>query len=273
VIVDNLDNLPNPAQLPDPVLVEQAMAAIALFEQSPTPGIWPAIQKPQLLEEMRSRVQDPFQVDQGHQPFCGPAALVFELLRHNPVKYVQICRNLYQLGGFSTTTHWISPQPSLIADQGNPRMPLTDWMVLATLRESENLIFPVQTYSIEIVRNIAGMTKPWEMQGWIAEILGYRNTQFAATLFTGSRQIIQKAAEVINSGGVAFALVTSPGLLYGDPPLVPLPGHWISLLGNVSTQTPDRLSFDTFTWARKMHVDVAESRFRSHFWGIVTGQP
>lgn len=266
-------SISNPAQLPDPNLVEQALQAIAAFEQSPVPGIWPAIQKPQLIEEMRSRVQDSFQVNQGKQPFCGPASFLFELIRRDPVKYVQICRNLYQLGGFSTKTKWISSSPNLIADQGNPEMPVSDWMVLSTLRESENLIFPVQTNSPDIIRNIAGMTNPWEMQGWVQEIFGYRNIQFAQAFLTGDLQVIQQAANIINSGGIAFALVTSEGLLYGDPPLIPFPSHWVALLGNVSLQTPGRVSFDIFTWARKMHVDVPESRFKSHFWGVVTGQP
>jgi hypothetical protein len=259
-------------QLPDPNLVAQAMSAIAAFEQSKFPGIWSAIGKPQLVAEMRSRVQDPFQVNQGQQPFCGPASLLFELIRHNPLKYVQICRNLYQLGGFSTKTKWIYPSPELLADQGNPQMPIADWMVLATLRESENILFPIQTNSHEIIRNIAGMTKPWEMQGWLQEILNYRDVQFTSTFLTRDLQVMQQAAHIINAGGVALALVTSEGLLYGDAPPVPLPNHWVSLVGNIVLSS-DRISFDIFTWAKKMHVDVSENRFKSHFWGVVTGKP
>ena len=265
-------NIPNSAQLPDLNLVAQAMNAIAAFEQSKFPGIWPAIQKPQLIAEMRSRVQDPFQVNQGQQPFCGPASLLFELIRRHPLKYVQICRNLYQLGGFSTKTKWIYPSPELLADQGNPQMPVVDWMVLSTLRESENFLFPVQTNSHEIIRNIAGMTKPWEMQGWLQEILNYQNVQFTSAFLTRDLQVLQQSANIINSGGVALALVTSEGLLQGDSHPIPFPNHWVALVGNAAIKN-NRVSFDIFTWARKMHIDVAEDRFKSHFWGVVTGQP
>ncbi len=266
-------NIAPPTQLPDPNLVKLAEGAIAEFEQSILPGIWPAIDKSQLITDMRARLQDPFQVNQGSQPFCGPASLLFELIRHNPPKYVEICRNLYQVGGFHTKSKWITPSRSLREDTGNPDMPLADWMILSTLRESDNLICPVRSNAPEMLRNISGMTNPWEMEGWVKEVLGYRNAQFITAFLTGDLQILHQVSDILQSGGVAFALITAEGLLMNQPPSVPFPSHWISLLGNISTENPDHISFDIFTWAQQMHIDVAEKPLKSYFWGVVAGKP
>lgn len=271
-------NIFNPAQMPDPDLVTQAQAAIDEFAQSSAPGIWPAINKEQLITEMRSRIQDPFSVDQGRQPFCGPSSILFELIRRNPPKYVQICRNLYQVGGFNAQTKWVQPSDKLRLSKGNLQMPQADWMVVATLRESENLLFPVQPDAPDIIRNISGMTKPWEMQGWVQEILGYRDAKVTTAFVMGDFQVMQEATDILNAGGVALMLITAEGLLSNSPPPIPFPSHWVALAGDVSIQTgsftkPGRISFDIFTWARKMHIDVAEGPFKSYFWAAVTGRP
>lgn len=261
--------------------VQQALEAIANFEKSKVPGVWPGLNKSQIVAEMRSRVTDPFQVNQGGQPFCGPATIVFELVRRDPLRYVEICRSLFLVGGFHTQSQrWISPSPRLRGSQGNLRMPQVDWMLLATLRESENLIFAVDANAPEILRNMSGMTKSWEIAGWVREILGCREVQYHHAYFVGDIIALQKAADAINAGGVALALITAEGMLGNRPPLVAYPSHWIVLLGNIAIQSTipgqaegGRLSFDIYTWARQMRVDLAENPFKNYFWGAVTGRP
>ncbi|MBD1895080.1 hypothetical protein [Coleofasciculus sp. FACHB-129] len=267
------------SQLPNLTDLQQAQQAIADFEQSSAPSVWSSLDKQQVIADMRSRLIDPFQVNQGGQPFCGPASIVFELVRKQPLKYVQICRSLFEIGGFQARTRYIQASPRLRQSQGRLRMGMADWMLLATLRESENLIFPVEPNAPNIIRNLGGMTKSWEMKGWVKEVLGYRQFKYAHTYIYGEFDAMREAAEVIASGGVAFALVTAEGLLSNKPPLLPYPTHWISLLGNIVIQPgkpwhhdSGHISFDIYTWARKMHVDAAEGPFEDYFWGIVMGR-
>lgn len=262
-------------------LIQPALEAIADFEKSKVPGVWPGLNKGQMLAEMRARAIDPFQINQGGQPFCGPAAIVFELVRRDPLRYVELCRSLFLVGGFHTRSQrWISPSPRLLGSQGNLRMPQIDWMVLATLRESENSIFAVEANAPEILRNMSGMTKSWEMAGWAREILGFRDVQYHHAYFLGDRDAIQNAAAALDAGGAAFALITAEGMLGNRPPLVAYPSHWIVLLGKIVIQAatpgkPDsgRLRFDLYTWARQMQVDLGEKPFKNYFWGVVTGRP
>jgi hypothetical protein len=263
---------------------QQAMDAIAAFEQSLLQGVWPHLDKKTIVAEMRSRVTDPFKVNQGQQPFCGPASILFELIRKQPVRYVEICRGLFEVGRFAAKTRPIVVSEKLRqASKGNLQMGQADWMVLASLRESENLIFPVEPEAPEIVRNLGGMTKSWEMKGWVSEILGYKTVNYDHTYLMGDLRALQHAAEIITKGGVAFALITAEGLLgksiatKTDLP-VAVPNHWITILGNVSVQKgtfgkhdSGHVSFDVYTWARKVHIDVNEGPFERFLWGIVTG--
>ena len=151
-----------------------AIAALNAFRNSNVPGVWPHLDKKAIVDEMRVRLHNPFKVNQGQQPFCGPASVLFELIRKFPLKYVTLCQSLYETGGFQAKTCSIQTSEALRqASQGNLRMGPADWMVLATLRESENVLFPVEPNAPEIVRNLAGMTKFWEMKGWVREILEY----------------------------------------------------------------------------------------------------
>lgn len=270
----------NASQQTDPKRIEAAQQAIAAFEQSKLEGVWTALNKPQAIAEMRSRISNPFSVNQGQQPFCGPASVVFELVRTNPVRYVEICRNLFEIGGFHGHTKWIPASERLRQCQGELQMPQVDWMILSTLRETENLLFPVEPDAPEIIRNLGGMTKSWELKGWVREVLGYRQIQYIHAYLMGDLRALRRASEAIAAGGAAFALVTAEGLLTQTPPLVPYPSHWIALLGDISIQ-PDtsshsnraQIGLDVYTWGRKMHIDIDERLFKNYFWGVVIAWP
>lgn len=262
--------------LPDPQQVGLARDAIAEFERSRVPGVWPGLDRDRIVAGMRSRLDDPFRVRQGGQPFCGPAAIGFELIRRDPVRYVQICRNLFQIGGFHTRgDRWISASPRLRESRGNFQMPDVDWMLLSTLRESENIFLPVEPASPDLVRNLAGITKPWEIAGWTREILGYSDVKSNPAYLFGDINVLENTATVLNGGGVAFALINSDGLLEDKPPLVPHPNHWIVVLGDISISgSGDRhfVQFEVYSWAKKIRVAVDGRTFSAHFWEVITGK-
>lgn len=250
-----------------------ANEALAEFERSSVSGVWVGLNQKQIVAEMRSRLNNPFLVNQGGQPFCGPATIVFELIRRNPVEYVQLCRNLFQVGGFHTQTNrWISPSRRLRESRGNYQMPQVDWMVLSSLRESENLIFPIDPQAPELLRNLAGMTKSWEIAGWVREILGCQQVNYINAYLLRDSQIISHASQVVKQGGVALALINDSGLLLNTPPLLSYPSHWVALLENLSINSASHeISFEVYSWAKKINITVSEEKFKAHFWSVVIG--
>jgi hypothetical protein len=258
---------------------DRALAALTAFAQSFQPGVWPHLDKATLVKEMRSRLRNPFSVNQGHQPFCGPASVLFELVRKFPERYVALCRSLYETGSFETASRTVHTSERLRqASRDIAPLGPADWMVLAALRESENLIFPVEPNAPEVIRNLAGMTKSWEMLGWVREILGYAQADYLHTYLLRDLTALGKAQAAIDRGGVAFGLITANALLSPTPPKVMAPNHWVALTGNIAIQKgtfgdhdSGRVSFDLFSWAKPMRVDVNEGLFEDAFWGVVLG--
>ncbi len=254
------------------------LAAVVEFENSTTPGVWASVDKKQLTSEMRSRLNDPFQINQGAQPFCGPASIIFELVRKQPLRYVQLCRSLFETGGFQATTTRIEASRTLRRSKGRLRMNQADWMVMSALRESENTIFNIEAEAPDIIRNLAGMTKSWEMKGWVREILGYPQVKYKHTYLYGEFDALEETTKAIDAGGVAFALITADGLLRGKSPFLPYPNHWITLLGNISIKGGDwfdedngRISLDVYSWGKQFHINLDEAPFEDYFWGVVIG--
>lgn len=255
--------------------LQKAESLLIQFAQSQVPGVWSELDKTQLLKEMKERLHDPTRVDQGHQPFCGPASVLFALISLAPDYYVEIGRNLFQIGGFHTRSNrWVNPSLPLRQTGVNLGMPQADWMILSTWRESENLIFPVDPTAPDLIRNLSGMTKSWEIAGWTREILGYDQVNYYHTSLRGDLVAIEKAAEVVSQGGVAFALINAEGMLTSKPPAISYPSHWITFLGNLKiepTETESQISFEIYTWGQKMSVSLKQSDFQKYLWAIVTG--
>jgi hypothetical protein len=258
-------------------IIDMVMAAtnseLDLFEQSSATGVWAGLDKVTIVAELRSRLADPFQINQGGQPFCGPASVLFELVRRQPDRYVQICQSLFESGGFQGSDHWIRASETLRShlDQ-NLRMNQIDWMVLSTLRESENTLFPVEPNAPEMIRNLAGMTKSWEIKGWIRELLGYSKTDYRQAYLFSDVKAMQESIAAIEAGGVAMLLVTAEGLLQDNPPPVPFPSHWVTLLGGLEVKG-DRISFEIYTWSKKLTVNTDTNSFKKYFWASVIGMP
>jgi hypothetical protein len=254
-------------------LVKAADAALDDFEKSTAPSVWTALDKATIISELRARVHNPFQINQGGQPFCGPAAVLFELVRQQPQRYVELCRNLYLVGGFHGRNSYIASSDELRRNSfGNLRMDPVDWMVLSTLREMENALFPVEPNAPDLIRNLAGMTKSWEMKGWVQEILGYTHVDYNHAYLMNDVSAMNDAAAAIQAGGVAFALITAEGMLSDTPPAIALPSHWIGLLGNISVQG-DPVSFDIYTWSKQLRLKMDAGSFKKYLWATVTATP
>jgi hypothetical protein len=252
------------------------------FEQSTDLGVWPLLQKVQVIAGMRERLLNPFKVNQGGQPFCGPTALLFELVRQEPERYIEICRSLFERGHFRSTNQTIHATERLRNSPGEFRMGQADWLVLATLRDAENILFAVDPAAPEFVRNLSGMTKSWEMVGWAREVLGYRKVSYRHAYVMGDVQALREAQRAIDRGGVAFMLITAENFLKKSDLKVTFPNHWIVLLD--SSKLPRRnllpwqkdnqpnLEFEVYSWGRRYQISLPERTFDDHFWGVVIAE-
>lgn len=255
-----------------PVVPVTWEAALQRFRESTAAGVWPAIPKQGLLGDIEARARDAFRVNQGVSPLCGPAAIVFELASRQKVRYVEICRSLYETGAFQGVTRSVSASDTLRRSPARSGVAPADWMLQATLREAENALFAVESTSGPIAM---GLTTPWEMKGWCLEVLGYRAVRYESTYLYGEFGAMRSAESVRARGGVAFPMIDS-ALLDGTRRAVNYPNHWVSYLGGLVADNgtwwkhdSGHIRFDCYSWGATHKVDVGEGRFEDCMWGVV----
>lgn len=252
------------------------------FADSDNAGVWPHLDKAKLLRQMRERLRNPFRVAQGKQPFCGPAAIVFELLRTQPLRYIEICQALFEQGKFRAARKTIEAPERLRHSQGEIGIAEADWMLLATLRDAENRLFQVDPNAPLFIQQLSGITKSWEMMGWAKDVLGYRKVRYRRAFLFGDVGAMRWAERSLRRGGVAFLLVTADGLLKKQPMPVTVPNHWIVFLGHLEVEgnrvpwigrSNRQLKLEIYSWARRYGIDVSEREFEDLFWGVVIAEP
>lgn len=161
-----------------------AYDAIDDFDASTHRGVWPKLQKTEIIHGLRRRVLEPWRVDQGPTPFCGPAAIAYELAQRDPRRYVAIVRHLFETGGFvdrrrkriaaSRSLRTFPPHGEITEANGDKffwQVPHVDWILLATLREEANLLLGV-TGGFGGANALKGATTAWEVVEWSKRILG-----------------------------------------------------------------------------------------------------
>ena len=249
--------------------------ALKQFQASTRPGIWPNIPKAALLSDLRATAASATNVDQGNTPLCGPASIIYELARKNPRRYVQICQSLFETGQFQSRAHLVKPSPTLVNSRVRTDVTLADWLLMSTLRDTENVFFPVEDTSSVFVM---GFTKPWEMRGWAFDLLGYDTAEYQSLIFYGEFEAMKKAQDVFDKGGSIFMMIQSA--LLGNPkPFISYPDHWITFAGNlhidnnVWNRKTGRIQFDCYSWGGIRHVDVLDKDFENYTWGMIFGTP
>jgi hypothetical protein len=242
-----------------------ASNAIEQFIQSTKPSAWSYLDKTEILTGMIARLHNPLQVKQGGQPFCGPAVVLFELIRKYPYRYVDLCRGLFEDGCFMGEEQRIVASTRLRRSHGDLRMAQVDWLILATLRDQANWLVPVRPQAPSLLRNLAGITGPWDVTYWIKNLLGYAQVLHYYTPWGGELAALEKAQMAIDRGGIALALIDQ-GLLNYKVPCFSYPNHWVSILGNVGLA--DRACFDCYSWGRQVSLTGELREVRRHLWGM-----
>ena len=253
---------------------EPIVTAMTQFEQSTQSGVWPHILKNDLIANIRAAVAEPLTIHQKYTPLCGPASIVYELVSRQPHRYIQICQQLYETGWFQGRTKEVKPSQTLLQSQipknpepGGTDIRPADWMLLATLRDVENLLFPVDADSGQLVM---GITTPWEMKGWAFEILEFNQIAYESTYTYGEIDAMRLAETALNNGGVAFLMIDA-AMLRNEEPFIAYPTHWVSFLGKLTIDS-HHIKFDCYSWGVEKHVDLDEESFEDYMWGVVTGE-
>jgi len=131
---------------------EWALELVKQFDDRWEPGVWPHIEREDLAQSLRDRLNDPDSLNQGNTNLCGVAAFVRDWLQDDPVGYVWLAICLFERGVGSLSrkgsgARVIRPSQELknsilanVLDRNTSRpMASADWIVMASLREDLDL--------------------------------------------------------------------------------------------------------------------------------------
>lgn len=249
---------------------------LSAFRASNVTGPWLHLHKQIVINEIESRLSTPELVNQAHTPTCGPASIIFELIRKKPQTYVRICQELFESGQFMTPLgRTIRPNESLFATPFNLDTTVTplaevDWMLIATMRDVANAIFDI-LHDEDWVGGLSGISTPSEMMEWTIELLEYSNTFYLQTYLHNEQGALDLAKAMTAVGGVAFILLDGR-VLKGDPIRIFQPNHWVPYLGGYNG--PDRnemISYNCYTWGGIDTFSASTETFEDCTFGVVVG--
>jgi hypothetical protein len=242
-----------------------AVGLIAQFVQRTGGGKFPQISREDVAEGLFKRIKNPGMVTQGSSYLCGPAAFFHSMLYRNQVTYVKFVTELYDNGaGAAHLGHLlITPSNDLKMAQLPPGMSASDWIALASLRDSENVFFDyqVRTFPVDkissLVEGMSGDTQPADMVKWFKG-LGYTKVE-DLTLSSNDggseqfRQHVEKANQYYRSGYKVCLLICSNML---DASTMATSGgadHWVVMNSPINLSDTSNVTCTFFTWGTRQY--------------------
>ncbi len=235
---------------------------------------WNKILWNDLFESIVEHICNPYKVEQLQTPYCGPCSVIFELVRRKPGKYVEILADLFYNGSFTSGREY-KPTDKLLNSQIDKGLSAADWMLAATLRETENLFIHIENGRWSIVEDVGGITINGSVEKWTRDLIGL-NPKYFSSIFFGETSALDEAARIVSNNGVAFMLIDMD-LTKTVETIIDFPTHWIAFLGDYSkTMGPDgsinSISFTYFTWGGARHFSAPKEKYVENMFGVVVGR-
>ena len=234
-------------------------------------GAFPNISRSDVVKGLRERVRDPWKIDQGAASLCGPAALLFSVLKRDPEMYVKYVTNVYNDGEAAlgkTWGIWVTPSKACRSHDPAGKMPAVDWVALASLRDSEN---DVWSYS-STEDQASGITPPVTLSLWMKET-GFTDRKNETNLFwTKGKENLKTASGLHLQGHRVSLFCKGDTLKKKEGGTFSIPTHWV-VITKGAVFTGDKVKIQLFSWGTLYDIDVELDVFLSTYFGFVSGKP
>ena len=243
-----------------------------------------------VIARLRELVMHPDRLHQRGLNACGPAVFFRIWFARDPLGAATFGYRLAKSGAAFFGPVNVNPCAALLATDyaavrasvDNPptrSMPdEADWMLLSALRDSENTLIDYLGQPHTVQDQLAGMTLPSTIAGWLQATNVYSVVTNSTTVFTDTWESLQSR---FPSPTTDIALLVNSGFmdLFPAPAGVPaaadwfrVPNHYVQLLSPV-TQGADAgwIKLSTWTWGRN-EIDkwTSQAKFLSNYFGPVT---
>ncbi|MEO0358214.1 MAG: hemopexin repeat-containing protein, partial [Pseudomonadota bacterium] len=110
------------------------------FGASTAPTHWPNLNRRTLVRELKETLKDPNLIRQRGTPFCGPAALLYVMVKERPREYVDLVRQLFETGQCQMRTKTMEPSLAVQRTTNEKNTRQVDWIAMASMRDAANAI-------------------------------------------------------------------------------------------------------------------------------------
>ena len=203
------------------------------------PGAFTSLARGDVASGLLVRIENPSVIQQGPTQFCGPGSFIFSIATDDPVRYVQFAIDLFEQGQANLGKLHVKPDNEVLHSSSPSRqVEPVDWMVLGSLRDSENWFFDIETGE-SIVRN---GTNPHEIAKWF-QAAGYTKVVDDSNLvFSKDVNDANQATQLFKDG---YKVVLFLGMGAFDP--TESGKHFVVLTSPIQILA-DQVELDIFTW-------------------------
>jgi hypothetical protein len=229
---------------------------------------WPYLDKVQVLDRIKLLRGDPDLFDQGRMGLCTAAAFYHHALQRSPDKVAQLGNALLNQGvGYLGNLKIRAGYDLRHADYAKlaaanpPFVPQAEWMLMSSLRDSENIWFDFEGsldegYSME--------TSAKELSGWYDDTGFYSNVSYTDDTSIAKIKTLKKTATNQLALWIRTNMI-SPGRQTG---------HMISVESPITIDpATNTISFDYWTWGRAkpyQKLSMSLANFQKDYFGAIT---
>ncbi|MEQ1975424.1 hypothetical protein [Xenorhabdus sp. SGI240] len=232
-------------------------------------------EKSKIESQIQDRLSKKNYPTQGDASLCGPAAFFYCLQMDRPDIYEQAAHELWKYGKTKIGQLEIKPGDGCLHpkgsfyDQYGSRISGLDWITLASLRDSENMIFSYD----EVDDQAAGVTMWGKLTEWF-EKAGYEKIFSNISLMHSNKEDIETLNGYIDQGYHVVSLI-SAGMLENMEETSGK-NHWISWRSKAEKDANGCVDIILFSWGKVkpwVKINSSYDYFIEHTFGGLVFKP
>ncbi len=266
-------------------------------------NIWAHMSRATIVKELRDRLRDPLIMCQNPTGLCGPFAIMVELARRRPHRYVLAAKELLEHGRLTCPNGRVIYAEEELRQEPVAAGPIgqVDWLIAASMRDDANIWEDVD----DDANGIESMTFWDEQRSWIRDVLDLPNGGWETCFSWGEIDCMRKAQNAVNAGGVACFLIDVNLLINGHSDReenmwwrksahiarkkpsgygnkvhskdddIP-PDHWVIYLGGFNLGSDpdddDPIEIKLWSWGQVYKVTGTVDAFAEYLYAVTTGR-
>lgn len=242
-------------------------------------GRWPHLDRDEVGVGMLMRIAYPGSLNQHQTNLCGPAAMLFNLLRDRPAAYAQFAIDMYERGEAKMVNISIRPKDDLLNFfPASSTIAPVDWLTLASIRNSNDWFIHYDSTDGEF----SGATTPMELAYWFTRAGYYDVKEDADFVFHGRATDNMDEASQLFSAGYRVCLLIDDQMIKAKEQtqsgsMVLKDRHWIVLQSKID-RAGGNVKMTIFTWGDPNYQvpqgdPLSLDNFLENYYGYVAAKP